>query len=392
VSLTDVDFRDITIAGAAAPASGTRLGDGKGNSGITFDAAKTVYWNRAAGGNWSALAWATSPGGSAALNNFPLAQDTAVIQNTGLNTNATVTIDSGWNIGTFDMSARTNAMTVAGPNLYYIYGNYITGSGVTNTANGNVIFSGRVSQSVTSAGRTWTQGFVIANPGGSVVLQDAITLSANNSSVIQIQQGTLNANGYNLTLSGLNSGVLASGTGVRTIAIGSGTWTIAGSGGWNATTSTNLTITGTGTISLTRAAARSFSGGGISYDQVTINQGSSGTLTFQGDNRFKNITSTSGSATIIDFQNTTQTVAQFTAAGGFGRFLTLVGLSSSSPATLILTSGTAFVDYVNVNNVRAYPVASTWTAGGTNGGSLGFTFTTPIPPPPSTGRFFMLFP
>jgi hypothetical protein len=37
-SLTDIDFRDITIAGAAAPVSGTRLGDCKGNSGITFDA------------------------------------------------------------------------------------------------------------------------------------------------------------------------------------------------------------------------------------------------------------------------------------------------------------------------------------------------------------------
>jgi hypothetical protein len=35
-ALTDIDFRDITIAGAAAPVSGTRLGDCKGNSGITF--------------------------------------------------------------------------------------------------------------------------------------------------------------------------------------------------------------------------------------------------------------------------------------------------------------------------------------------------------------------
>jgi hypothetical protein len=32
-TLTDIDFRDITIAGAAAPVSGTRLGDCKGNSG-----------------------------------------------------------------------------------------------------------------------------------------------------------------------------------------------------------------------------------------------------------------------------------------------------------------------------------------------------------------------
>ena len=49
---TDVDFQDITIAGAAAPASGTRLGDCKGNSGITFDAAKTVYWNLSGAQSW----------------------------------------------------------------------------------------------------------------------------------------------------------------------------------------------------------------------------------------------------------------------------------------------------------------------------------------------------
>jgi hypothetical protein len=49
-SLTDIDFRDITIAGAAAGVTGTRLGDCKGNTGITFDAPKTVYWN---------LAWRT---------------------------------------------------------------------------------------------------------------------------------------------------------------------------------------------------------------------------------------------------------------------------------------------------------------------------------------------
>ena len=41
VSLANTDFRDITISGAAAPASGTNLGNGKGNSGITFAAAKT---------------------------------------------------------------------------------------------------------------------------------------------------------------------------------------------------------------------------------------------------------------------------------------------------------------------------------------------------------------
>jgi len=50
----DYDFRDIAVTGAAAPLTGTRFGDCKGNSGITFSSAKTVYFRNATGGvNWS---------------------------------------------------------------------------------------------------------------------------------------------------------------------------------------------------------------------------------------------------------------------------------------------------------------------------------------------------
>jgi hypothetical protein len=137
---TDADFRDITIAGAAAPISGTRLGDGKGNSGITFGAGVTKYWNLAGGGNWGgAIGWATSSGGSPAINNFPLAQDTCLFEATGLNSGATVTLNAAYNIGTIDMSARTsNTMTLSLTNAANIYGNWING---TLTISGNNTFA-----------------------------------------------------------------------------------------------------------------------------------------------------------------------------------------------------------------------------------------------------------
>jgi hypothetical protein len=47
LSADDCDFRDITIAGTAAGGSPTRAGDCGGNSGVTFPAPKTVYWNLA---------------------------------------------------------------------------------------------------------------------------------------------------------------------------------------------------------------------------------------------------------------------------------------------------------------------------------------------------------
>ena len=378
---TDADFRDITIAGAAAPVSGTRLGDCKGNSGITFDAPKTVYWNLAAGGNWSTTGWATTGGGTPAANNFPLAQDTAIFQSTGLNSSATVTVNANWSIGTIDMSARTsNTMTLAtGTTTPTIYGNWINGTGTTLTGTGQMTFAGRGSQTITSAGRTFTQILAIDAVSGSVTLQDALTTDRTITSALIITSGTFDANGYNVTLTGAASGVNTSNSNTRTVAIGSGTWTIAGTGGWNAATSTNLTVTGTGTISLTSASAKTFAGGGIAYTNITLNQGGAGALAITGNNTFKDITNTYKSlgATTINMGTTTQTVTQWTGAGQVGNILTVQGTSAASPATLILSGATKpNVDYLTITGVRAYSLDTTWYAGAnsTNNGSLGWYF------------------
>jgi hypothetical protein len=361
VSMTDVDFRDVTIAGAAAPASGTRIGDCKGNSGITFTAAANKYWNLAAGGNWGgAIGWATSSGGTPAINNFPLAQDTCFFEATGLNSGATVTVNQSYNIGTINMSARTaNTMTLAqGSIASFVYGNWINGTGVTFTGTPIYTFAGRTTQQITSAGKQLRQ-LIINSPGGSVVLLDALDILTGTLGALTITAGTFDANGYNVTLSNAtNSSVLSSNSNTRTIAIGSGTWTIAGNNGWDTGTSTNLTVTGTGTISLTSASAKTFAGGGVAYTNITLNQGGAGTLTISGNNTLKDITNTykATGATTINMGTTTQRVSQWTAAGEAGRLLTIQGTSSTSPCTLIHTgTGTAAnVDYLVITGVRAY--------------------------------------
>lgn len=356
VSMTDVDFRDITIAGGAAPASGTRIGDCKGNSGITFTAAANKYWNLAAGGNWSDTGWAASSGASPAVNNFPLAQDTCVFEATGLNSGATITINQSYNIGTIDMSARTaNTMTLSCSQTPFIYGNWINGTGTTLSGTGTLTFSGRTTQTITSSGKSFSQPTTVDSPNGSVTLQDAFACSNN----LRVNNGTFNANIYNVSLSGSLSSLISSLSFVRTIAVGSGTWSIAGSGSsWNAATSTNLTVTGTGTISLTSASAKTFSGGDFAYTNITLNQGGAGTLTISGNNTLKDITNTykATGATTINMGTTTQRVSQWTAAGETGRLLTIQGTSASSPCTLIHTgTGTAAdVDYLVVTGVRAY--------------------------------------
>jgi hypothetical protein len=390
---TDADFRDITIAGAAAPVSGTRLGDAKGNSGITFGAGVTRYWNLAAGGNWSATGWAATSGGSPAANNFPLAQDTALFEATGLTSGNTVTVNAAYNIGTINMSARTsNTMTLAtGTQNPFIYGNWVNGTGTTLTGTGTLTFAGRGSQTITSATKTFTQFVRIETPSGNVTLQDAFFANLNSSATLTVAFGTFDANGYNVTLSNTASGFNTNTANTRTVAIGSGTWTITGN--WNAVTTTGLTVTGTGTISLTGASAKTFAGGGFSYSGITLDQGGAGALSITSNNTFKNITNSysATAATTINIGTTTQTVTQFTGTGTSGKVLTIQGTSASSPGTLILSSGTVTTpDYLAITGVRAYNLSSTWYAGAnsTNNGSLGWIFSALAV---ASGKFFLMF-
>ena len=384
VSLADVDFRDITISGAAAPASGTRLGDRKGNTGITFDAPKTVYWNLAGSQNWSAVGWATTIGGTPNVNNLPLAQDTAVFTATSPASGSTITFDQSYAVGTIDMSARTtNTLTLSSTSgAPFITGNWINGTGSTMAGVQTITFGGRTSQTITSAGRPFTQGVVMDSPGGSLTLQDAFETSRANSSALGINNGTFDANNYNVTLSAATAASVNMGnSGIRAVAVGSGTWTLAASGTpWNVGNAAGFTVTGTGTITLTSASAKTFVGGGVSYAGITLDQGGAGTLTISGNNTFADITNTykSTGATSIDFSTTTQQVVKWTAAGEAGRLLTISG-NAAAPANLFLIGATdPDVDYLVIQDVRAFSTIDTWYAGNNsvNNGSLGWYFQT----------------
>jgi N-acetylmuramoyl-L-alanine amidase CwlA len=276
----------------------------------------------------------------------------------------------------------------------FIYGNWINGTGTTHSASGSFTFSGRGSQTITSSGKTFTQGIVVNTLSGSVSCLDSFTTSQGLES-ITLTSGTFNTNNYAMTAVKWN----LSGLAVRTLNIGS-SLCVSSDGGtaWSATTSTNLTVTGTGTISLTSASAKTFAGGGLAYTDITLNQGGAGTLTISGNNTFKDITNTykATGATIIAMGTTTQRVSQWTAAGESGRVLTVQGTSASSPATLVLTGATKpNVDYLTATGIRAYNLTDTWYVGAnsTNNGSLGLLFeAAPAPPAPGgAGNFFLIF-
>lgn len=240
-ALADVDFRDINAAGTAAiPWTGVRLGDGGNNANITFTSATTKYWSTAAGGNWSGPVWATASAGVAAANNFPLIQDTIIFDNSNLNTSATVTLDAGFSIGTLDMSARTNAMTLAtGTTVQTFYGNVIIPAAVTTTGTGAFNFNGPLPQYIASNGRTWTQPIGVNTPisAGLWLLDTFVGTGA-----FVLTQGTVNLNGYNITMLSFNG----NNSNTRSVIFGNNTITLTGTGTvWNTSTATNMTVTGT---------------------------------------------------------------------------------------------------------------------------------------------------
>ena len=270
-AISDVDFRDIVAAGASAasPWTGTRLGNCKNNSNITFGAGVTKYLSTVSGVNatWSGTSWATSTGGVPALNNFPLAQDTIIIDDSGatvgdgLRTGNTITFDAAWNMGTLNFSGRTVAFNwFQGNSDPVIYGDVtlttaMTMTTVTGTPTWAFANQGTV-QALDSAGLTIRLSQLIINsPSGGVSLTTNTTvdlspiIAPNVTGTVNLLAGTLTLNNNTLTTVVFGSSAATT----RTLAFDTGKIIITGTNQtvWSTSTSTNLTMTGTRTVEVT---------------------------------------------------------------------------------------------------------------------------------------------
>ena len=257
VSLSDVDFQDITGAGTATW-SGTRIGNAGGNTNITFTAAKTVYYSAATAGNFSVGSnWATSSGGGGSGVNFPLPQDTAVIDNSS--GTGTFTVNTPYFYPSLDFSSRSTSLTFAVTGAYTLIGNVTLSSSITVSGTVAITLGSRGTQTITSAGRTWTTPFIVNSVSGTARLLDALT----GSSTLNVTSGTLDLNTYGWTCTTFNS----SNSNTRTLAFGTtGSITTTTTSGTLATvaTSTNLTVTGTPKITINNNTANgsTVAGGG----------------------------------------------------------------------------------------------------------------------------------
>lgn len=348
VSLTDADFQDITGAGAATW-TGTRLGNAGGNSNITFDTPKTVYWNLSGTQQWVANGWATTSTGTPARTNYPLAQDTAIFTDNLPAAGATININSNYIcLPTVDCTARTAGLTFSiTATQIYAFGSFTLSSAMTLSGGGALAWMNRSGiATITSAGKAWTQTVSIQPIGATVQLGDAFS----SSGPMSVSNGTFDTQSYNVTCSTFST----SNSNTRTLSLGSSTWTITGSGttAWNASVSTGLTLNpGSSTISMTSATAKTFAGGTKTY--WNLNQGGAGALTISGSNTFNNLTNSVQPTTVTFTSSTTQTFANFNLNGIAGNLVTINASTAGTRANLVKTGGNVSCDYLNIKDLAA---------------------------------------
>jgi hypothetical protein len=290
--------------------------------------------------------------------------------------------------GTVNNIARTiyGSFTISGTNPSFTAGTAVT------------TFAGSGSKTITTNGVTLDFPITLAGIGGSWQLGSALSMGSTRT--LTLTDGTFNAVTYNVT-TGLFS---SNNNNTRTLSMGSGLWTLTGTGSiWNIGGTLGLTFNkGTANI-LTTAGAGTLNFGvsgavGRTYNKLTIGGTISGGLSvqFQNGNTFSELTNTRlGALTLAFAAGTTTTVTDFTVTGasGFLGETTLSRIGASGTWNIAKAGGGIVenIDELIISNSTATP-GGTWYAGANsenNGGNTGWIFG--IYPGPSNGNFFLLF-
>jgi hypothetical protein len=332
------------------------------------------------------------------ISNNSATATTVSVTNSFTETNA---LDLNFTTGTYSLTFSTAfvrnlnftgfAGTINNSNRT-IYGNFtFPATGLSLSGNNTQNFSATSgTQTITTNGVTIDVPFTFNGAGGTRALAGDLTLGSTRT--ISFESGTFNTNNFNVTISRL----LSNNTNVRTLNMGSGTWTLGGTGTvWDIATSTNLTLnpsTSTIVLSDTSATARTFAGGGLTYNNLTIG-GTTGTstLTFTGSNTFNTLSSTKTVAhTILFTASTTNTFTTFNINGTAGNVVTIGSVTAASHTLAKAGGGTVTADYLSISRSTATPtltwLATNSTDGGNNSGWYFGAF-------PSTGNsnFFLMF-
>lgn len=394
VSLTNgtLDLQSYTLTTGGFSSSGSTartIAFGTGN--ITLNGAGGTLWNA------SIVTNLTITGTPVVNVSNNTASATTITSGTGTEANSiSFNINTGTYVLTLTLGSKRslNFTGFAGSvnnSAQTIYGDLNLGSTATFTGGtlGWTFAATSGSKIITSNAKTLDFPITFNGVGGTWVLQDAFTLGSTRA--LSHSNGTLNLNGKTLTV----GTSYTTGTGTKNLTFNGGILVCpaASTTAFSNSVPTGFTTTagiGTGTISMTAATAKTFVGGGSTYN-CTINQGGAGDLTITGANTFSNITNTVQPASVLFTAGTTSTFSNFNLNGTAGNLITIASATAATH-TLSKTSGTVSCDYLSITNSIATGGAA-WYAGANStnvSGNTGWIFTAPPGPGGNTGAFFSI--
>lgn len=380
------DFRDITfINGANLDLSGItgKSGDCGGNtcSGYTLTLTTTDDWyfydDGAGTFNFSDYTqWYEVSGGTTqmASTRCVLPQDNAYFDSLSINGVVTVDQDMPRVCKTLDFTG-VDAMNFHMNNVSQtIYGGLTVVSNVTlsSSISYSFTFEGRdefiLTTNAVSLGNT---SWIVAMVGGSLTLADNLTITNGISSNLFLNNGTFDADVYNVTVGRF----FATNNATRTLNMGSGLWTTT-----STVNSETFNISNTGTLTFDKGTAnininnastntnQSCAGGGLTYNNISIYGGGTGALTFTGSNTFATFT-INAPKTVKFTDGTDTTVTSFVATGTAVNAITITGTSTAG-YRLSDTTGTNQVYYCAIDYATCEGGA-TWLAYTTDGNTDG---------------------
>lgn len=310
--------------------------------------------------------------GSAIGMGPPLPQDTA-----RFDANAaagTYSIDEPRACGMLDCTGFTRSLTptVAGATL--IYGSVVWGSGMTLTAGTGYTLAGRGMNTVQSNGKTWTNSPNVAAITGTYTLLDDLVSLGN----LTLGTGTFDASSRNVTLATLFN---STSSGVRALHMGSGIWTLTGTGiVWNTGVSTNMTMDpGTSTIVIgdVSASAKSFITGALANPMIVIPSGGLSSVSISGSSASFASMSIAPGRTVFFQNGKVWTVGGLDAVGTLGMPITMEPDVPGTTWTIIKNGAAVVCNYLVLSGSIASGTA-TFYAGAQSidaGGNTGWIFT-----------------
>jgi len=351
---SNIDFRDITLAGTAnrdlsAITGGS--GDCGGNSGITFTPAQPQWYKHTSGAcNWSdATKWfsnqaKTIPG------RVPLPQDDTIFDSNSFTGTSYLYLNCPRIGKSLDMSGVSKPVTVYLMNDTEIHGSFILGDNVSPSFGFILYLMGRSNFIFNSYGKNilW---FRVRAFGGIYINQSNL-LSTRNGYSINIENGTFDFNDYDSVLGGIYcvAGTTFLGNGTMTLQASSPSFNLfssLASASIFPELSTIILKPPSGSLSF------GFNGSGKTYHKLWISGSHSGQIIIIDSNSFFELLIDAGRSLGFIAAITT-TVNKFTAIGTAAKPITIVS-TTNAQHTLALADGNQEVecDYLNISYSKA---------------------------------------